>query len=36
MQDFVYNNNIKIIYGENQLPLVIKELKQLGNKFLII
>ncbi len=36
MQDFVYNNNVKIIYGENQLPFVIKEMKQLGNKLLIV
>ena len=36
MQDFVYNNNVKIIYSENQLSLVIKEMKQLGNKLLIV
>lgn len=36
MQDFVYNSNVKIIYGENQLPLVIKEMKKIGNKLLIV
>lgn len=36
MKDFIYNGDLRIIYGADQMDLVVKETGKLGKKILIV
>ena len=36
MKDFIYNGDLRIIYGADQMELVMKEIGKLGKKLLIV
>ena len=36
MKDFIYNSDLRIIYGADQMDLVVEEIGKLGKKILIV